>query len=547
MLQSFPGIRLCLMVGIGGGVPSAKRDIRLGDVVVGHRIVFQYDYDKTVQGQTFVPTGFLNQSTRSTSLQAASLIIEIPCLVIRGICDYADSHKNEQWQGYAAMAAAAYAKELTDQLPPGVAKRDILAEKTEKVSECLQALLWASRKVYIILDALDECVNKTELLEWMRGFMSKRHLRKIQFFATSRPEEELARGIRTCIGEHNCISFDNSFLNKDIGAYISSRLEQSQTFKRWASTPEILEKIQYEVEQKAHQIFRLAACHLDDLEQSLTLEELNSRLHDLPRDLCAMYDRMILNIPPEFKNDAICLLWLLGHAKRPLTFLEAVDQISTQAENGQVQRQRLVDEDVMSLCPGLISITEESRDGKLTRFIQLAHITVKEYLMYRSESHLPSATARVAFTDSYGSSSVASKMFSEGAISTKPSSLEEDIDVIEDHVTRQIAKTFYRHTSPCDDTNDDIRSLISGHEDIQSQEGSNSTHWEVREAAANYLADMLVNDPHLGPLYEEAFKGLDDARFLRNHRRLLRRYYLSLLSQAKSQKQDKFSTIRGEK
>ena len=35
-----------------------------------------------------------------------------PCLVIRGICDYADSHKNKQWQGYAAATAAAYAKEL---------------------------------------------------------------------------------------------------------------------------------------------------------------------------------------------------------------------------------------------------------------------------------------------------------------------------------------------------------------------------------------------------------------------------------------------------
>jgi nucleoside phosphorylase len=35
-----------------------------------------------------------------------------PCLVIRGICDYADSHKNKVWQPYAAATAAAYAKEL---------------------------------------------------------------------------------------------------------------------------------------------------------------------------------------------------------------------------------------------------------------------------------------------------------------------------------------------------------------------------------------------------------------------------------------------------
>jgi hypothetical protein len=40
-----------------------------------------------------------------------------PCLVIRGICDYADSHKNKRWQEYAAATAAAYAKELLNIIP----------------------------------------------------------------------------------------------------------------------------------------------------------------------------------------------------------------------------------------------------------------------------------------------------------------------------------------------------------------------------------------------------------------------------------------------
>jgi hypothetical protein len=37
---------------------------------------------------------------------------EFSCLVTRGICDYADSHKNKRWQPYAAATAAAYAREL---------------------------------------------------------------------------------------------------------------------------------------------------------------------------------------------------------------------------------------------------------------------------------------------------------------------------------------------------------------------------------------------------------------------------------------------------
>jgi nucleoside phosphorylase len=45
-------------------------------------------------------------------MEAAGLMNTFPCLVIRGICDYADSHKNKKWQPYAAGTAAAYAKEV---------------------------------------------------------------------------------------------------------------------------------------------------------------------------------------------------------------------------------------------------------------------------------------------------------------------------------------------------------------------------------------------------------------------------------------------------
>lgn len=49
-------------------------------------------------------------------MEAAGLmhLNTFPCVVIRGICDYSDTHKNKQWQGYAAAVAVAYAKELLD-------------------------------------------------------------------------------------------------------------------------------------------------------------------------------------------------------------------------------------------------------------------------------------------------------------------------------------------------------------------------------------------------------------------------------------------------
>ncbi|PLB51310.1 purine and uridine phosphorylase [Aspergillus steynii IBT 23096] len=45
-------------------------------------------------------------------MEAAGLMNSFPCLVIRGICDYSDHHKNTMWQPYASLTAAAYAKDL---------------------------------------------------------------------------------------------------------------------------------------------------------------------------------------------------------------------------------------------------------------------------------------------------------------------------------------------------------------------------------------------------------------------------------------------------
>jgi Phosphorylase superfamily len=66
MLSSFKSIRFSLMVGIGGGIPSRKHDIRLGDVVVSSPVstyggVVQYDCGKSIASGKFERTGALNK------------------------------------------------------------------------------------------------------------------------------------------------------------------------------------------------------------------------------------------------------------------------------------------------------------------------------------------------------------------------------------------------------------------------------------------------------------------------------------------------------
>lgn len=229
LLRSFEGIKYALLVGIGGGIPSRSRDVRLGDIVVatpgylssgityhdqGKQLsdrfihlnfpvpppralqaavsrmrakelnnsstisniissvvgklpsfnrpdnlsdrLFQADYehagegsdcdecdkDRVVQrsardniaprihhgviasGSLLVRSAAKRDSLRDLynacciDMEAAGIMGTLPSLVIRGISDYADSHKNDHWQKYAAVAAAAYAKELLQCLPP---------------------------------------------------------------------------------------------------------------------------------------------------------------------------------------------------------------------------------------------------------------------------------------------------------------------------------------------------------------------------------------------------------------------------------------------
>ncbi|KAH6646797.1 hypothetical protein BKA67DRAFT_496362, partial [Truncatella angustata] len=285
MLHSFPNIRIGLMVGIGGGAPSAKHDIRLGDIVVSaprgsHGGVFQYDFGKTIQYQEFQATRFLDQPPAilraavsglkaqfeadghqiqeaiqaafvkkprlrqkydqldpstdrlyradivhppeaeveaacliscgsDTSLlvarpardqdednpmihygliasanqlmkdavirdklaqeedvlcfemEAAGLMNHFPCLVIRGICDYSDTHKNNLWQGYAAMAAAAYTKNILNRIAPN------RVEVVRKLSELLNEMDSTLTNMHTDIKSIRMDKYSDDLMQWL--------------------------------------------------------------------------------------------------------------------------------------------------------------------------------------------------------------------------------------------------------------------------------------------------------------------------------------------------------------------------------------------
>ena len=51
-------------------------------------------------------------------MEAAGLMNDFQCIVVRGIADYADSHTNDDWHAYGAVTAAGCAKELLTYMRP---------------------------------------------------------------------------------------------------------------------------------------------------------------------------------------------------------------------------------------------------------------------------------------------------------------------------------------------------------------------------------------------------------------------------------------------
>ncbi|GLA08887.1 hypothetical protein AnigIFM60653_010686 [Aspergillus niger] len=95
---------------------TAARSVRCDDLPVVH-------YGLIASGNQVVKDSHLRNmlgqelGAYCVEMEAAGLVNHLPCLVVRGICDYADSHKNDAWHGYAAATAAAYAKELLSVIP----------------------------------------------------------------------------------------------------------------------------------------------------------------------------------------------------------------------------------------------------------------------------------------------------------------------------------------------------------------------------------------------------------------------------------------------
>ncbi|KAI1355796.1 hypothetical protein F5Y01DRAFT_153195 [Xylaria sp. FL0043] len=93
-------------------------------------------------------------------MEAAGLMDSFQCLVIRGICDYSDSHKNKEWQKYASATAAAYAQELLGIMPTTDTGTNPNRDLLQKRRSYLMKSLWFD-KLYARHSNIGSAYGKT--------------------------------------------------------------------------------------------------------------------------------------------------------------------------------------------------------------------------------------------------------------------------------------------------------------------------------------------------------------------------------------------------
>lgn len=89
-------------------------------------------------------------------MESVDLASRLPCLPIRGICDYSDSHKNKFWQGYSAAAAAAvYAKSLLKVILPEKVLQTRITMDTAELERHIRSIIRDVQRV-VISRSIDE-------------------------------------------------------------------------------------------------------------------------------------------------------------------------------------------------------------------------------------------------------------------------------------------------------------------------------------------------------------------------------------------------------
>ncbi|KIV93472.1 hypothetical protein PV10_04684 [Exophiala mesophila] len=305
--------------------------------------------------------------------------------------DFNDSEKQS-----SRMAIRSLLFQLAQQSGDGLQGLEQLRQKCtsgqpsdDAIQSLLQSTMERMGSKYIVLDALDECTDREDLLTFLCDLVNSK-LTGLRVMATSRREKDIEDHLRP-ISNYN-IDIQRAVVDEDIEVYVRDRLATDPKLTIW---PEVVKaEIITVMMEKANGMFRWVYCQLESIRQCIKLRALREALSTLPKTLDETYDRILQDLESRgHLRDAIKVLQWLCYSMRPLNTAEIVEILAIEdgEDGGFFPEDRLPDPaDVMVVCSSLISCNAVIFDdgsgntiiieGQTTQ-IQLAHFSVKEYLL----------------------------------------------------------------------------------------------------------------------------------------------------------------------
>ncbi|KAG9757778.1 purine and uridine phosphorylase, partial [Aureobasidium melanogenum] len=268
---------------------------------------------------------------------------------------------------------------------------------TQSLIRTLESVLQVIGRVIVVLDVLDECTTRRDLLQWLAETAAK-NSSGIQIIATSRKEYDIEVAFAKWLTDDVMVSIQQLEMDKDIQAYVHNRIRSDPDLERWKDKPFVQNEIEVRLMKKAQGMFRWAKCQLDSLADCLHLPALHDALDMLPTTLDETYARILDQLPSMYLQDTIRLLQVLTWSERPLLIEEAVDYLAVDLDSqcGFDKVNRLpVPKEIMRLCSNLVTVTQISEhtidhfedmspdvfeEDQVREEIRLAHYSVKEYL-----------------------------------------------------------------------------------------------------------------------------------------------------------------------
>ncbi|KAF2846474.1 HET-domain-containing protein [Plenodomus tracheiphilus IPT5] len=99
------------------------------------------------------------------------------------------------------------------------------------------------RHVYVVLDALDECTQRSELMDMLETVAGWR-LDNLHLLMTSRKERDIETSLESYVGEKDTVCLQRDVVDQDIQRYVQQRLRVNKSLAKWNKDAAIRQEIE---------------------------------------------------------------------------------------------------------------------------------------------------------------------------------------------------------------------------------------------------------------------------------------------------------------